>query len=339
MTLRMILFLEKRKFANLMNNENFQTIITENKYEQLFNPNQNFSCQYYDECEFIIKNRNGDDFLNVFSLNIRSLPKTGGRTDEFLGTLKTEFHVIILTEIGSRNLTVVEKIFPNYTCFHKIRQRNNWGGVGIYIHNSLSNVGLLDEINIVLEYDCMKCEVESLFVEFMFNGAMYTVGGIYRHPNGNVSHFVAALECVLHKINTKRTTVLAGDMNIDIIKFSNEDVMFYMSTLMSFKYLPYITVPSRITQLSTMCIDHIFMKTSQKDKVLNVMSGLFYCDITDYLPCFLSLKFDKYNRIDERPMTRIFGEKNCANFIQKMQSHNWNEIYNDTGDEIYNKFI
>ena len=163
----------------------------------------------------------------------------------------------------------------------------------------------------------MKCEVESLFVEFMFNGAMYTVGGIYRHPNGNVSHFVAALGCALYKINTNRTTVLAGDMNIDIIKFSNEDVMFYMSILMSFKYLPYITAPSRITQLSTKCIDHIFMKTSQKDKVLNVMSGLFYCDITDHLPCFLSLKFEKYNRTDEMPMTRIFGEKNCANFIQK----------------------
>ena len=38
-------------------------------------------------------------------------------------------------------------------------------------------------------------------------------------------------------------------------------------------------------------------------------------------------------------MTRIFGEKNCANFIQKMQSHNWNDIYNDTGEEIYDKFI
>ena len=153
---------------------------------------------------------------------------------------------------------------------------------------------------------------------------MYTVGGIYRHPNGNVSHFVSTLECVLHKIDTNRTTVLAGDINIDIIKFSNEDVVSYVSTLMSFKYLPYITVPSRITQFSTTCIDHMFIKTSKKDKVSNIMSGLFYCEITDHLPCFLSLKFEKYNRKDERPMTRIFGE---------------NEIYNDTGEESSDKFI
>ena len=132
-------------------------------------------------------------------------------------------------------------------------------------------------------------------------------------------------------------------MNIDIIKFSIEDVMSDMSTLMSFKYLPYITAPSRITQLSTTCIDHIFVKTSHKDKVLNIMSGLFYCEITDHLPCFLSLKFEKYNRMEERPMIRIFGEKNCAIFVKKQQqqqqSYNWNEIHDDTGEEIYDKFI
>ena len=55
------------------------------------------------------------------------------------------------------------------------------------------------------------------------------------------------MELVLHKIDTNRTTVLAGDINIDIIKFSNEDVVSYVSTLMSFKYIPYITQPSRIT--------------------------------------------------------------------------------------------
>ena len=339
MTLKKNFASTKRKFVDLVNNDKFQTIVKENKYKELFNPNQNYSCQYYTEDDFIIKNRNGDDFLNIFSLNIRSLPKNGGELLNFLGSLKTEFHVIILTEIGSQNLTVVEKLLPNYTYFHKIPKKNYWGGVGIYVHNSLSNIGLLDETDIVLDCDCVKCEVQSLFVEFMFNGAMYTVGGICRHANGNISHFVSTLECVLHNSDTNRTTVLAGDINIDIIKFSNEDVVSYVSTLMSFKYLPYITVPSRITQLSTTCIDHMFMKTSKKDKVLNTTSGLFYCEITDHLPCFLSLKFEKYNRKDERPMTRIFGEKNCAIFIQKMQSQNWNEIYNDTGEESYDKFI
>ena len=102
-----------------MNNDKFLTIVKGNKYEELFNPNKNFSCQYYTEDEFIIKNRNGDDFLNIFSLNIGSLHKYGGELLNFMGSLKTYFHVIILTEIGSRNLTVVEKMLPNYIFFHK----------------------------------------------------------------------------------------------------------------------------------------------------------------------------------------------------------------------------
>ena len=36
-----------------MNND-FHTIIKETKYEQLFNPNQNYLSRYYDENEFII---------------------------------------------------------------------------------------------------------------------------------------------------------------------------------------------------------------------------------------------------------------------------------------------
>ena len=88
--------------------------------------------------------------------------KNSGELLNFLGNLKTEFHVIILTEIGCRNLTVVEKLSSNYRFFHKIPHRNNWGVMGIYVRNSLLNVGFLDEINIVLECDYMKCEVESL---------------------------------------------------------------------------------------------------------------------------------------------------------------------------------
>ena len=41
---------------------------------------------------------------------------------------------------------------------------------------------------------------------------------------------------------------------------------------------------------------------------------------------------------DERPMTRLFGEKNMANFVRGMETENWNEIYINGGD-YYTKFI
>ena len=49
-------------------------------YERQFNPNDRYRWQYFDEDDFIAKNGNGDQFLNVFKLNIhvRSLPRNGG---------------------------------------------------------------------------------------------------------------------------------------------------------------------------------------------------------------------------------------------------------------------
>ena len=133
---------------------------------------------------------------------------------------------------------------------------------------------------------------------------------------------MSVLELLLNELDNGRTTIIAEDMNIDIIKFTNIDAITYMTTMMAFKYLLYITLPSRITHLSTTCIDHIFMKKSQKAKILNTLCGLFYCDISDHLPSFLSLKFEKYNCVSERPRTRIFGERNCHTFIQLMESEN-----------------
>ena len=73
------------------------------KYEQIFNPTCVTPCQYFDEDEFINKNRTGEEFLNVFYLNIRSLPKHGCELLHFLKSLKTKFEVIVLTEIGAKH--------------------------------------------------------------------------------------------------------------------------------------------------------------------------------------------------------------------------------------------
>ena len=171
-----------------MDNDEFQAYLKENKFEELFNHFDSVICQYYDENEFISANRDGDGFLNIFSMNIRSLPKHGGELVNFISSMETKFDVIILTEIGARNLSVVLNLFPAYT-FHYVRpQNNNYGGVGIYTHNPLLYVVMKGDLVLTKSCDCSKCEFESLFIEFVYNGILYTVGGIYRHPSGNVSH-------------------------------------------------------------------------------------------------------------------------------------------------------
>ena len=244
----------------------------------------------------------------------------------------------MLTEIGSKNISVVEKLIPNYNFHYILPAKNKCGGVGIYTSESLTNVVVKEEIKLNKSCDRVKCETESLFIEFCYRDTTYTLGGIYRHPSWKVTHFISDLEIVLNQMDNNRTTVLAGDMNIDIIKFSNEEVVSYMTTLMSYGYLPYITIPSRITHHSMTCIDHIFVKLSRRERIHNILSGLFYCEISDQLPCCISIKINRICCAGERPFTRLFGDKNSTVFVQKMESEKWDDIYFGDGD-YYNKFI
>ena len=105
-----------------------------------------------------------------------------------------------------------------------------------------------------------KCEIETLFIQFEFLNEDYVVGGIYRHPNGNTAHFIDDLETAIGKLKDNVTVILAGDINIDIIKLENEKTMAYLTTLLSNRFFPFITLPTRITDFSATCIDHIFVK-------------------------------------------------------------------------------
>ena len=230
-------------------------------------------------------------------------------------------------------------IFWCYT-FHYVQpHNNNYGGVGIYAHNSLLNVVMMDDLMLTKTCDCLKCEFESLFIKFMYNGISYTLGGIYRHPSGNVSHFVSSLETTLTKLDDRKNATFTGDMIVEFEKYTNESVASYMSTVMSYRYLPYVTLPTRITQISTTCIDHIFMKQSNQEKVPSALCDVFYCDISDHLPCFMHLQYANNSYTEKRLMTRIFGARNCSKFVQNMTTENWNDKYTDSEGDWYHTFV
>ena len=180
-----------------MNNDDFQTIIKGNIYKQLFNPNQNYLCLCCDENEFII------NFLNVFSLNFRSLPKNGGAFMNFLGNQKTEFRVIIPTEICSRNLTVVKNLFTIYTFVYIEFTIEIIGEAWVYIYTTLYQTWECSNGTVRNVMSRVICWIHAQRCKVQLWCYLLT-------PNGNTHNFVLALECVLHKINKNRTTVSAG---------------------------------------------------------------------------------------------------------------------------------
>ena len=71
-----------------------------------------------------------------------------------LEILETKFDVIVLTEIGARNLNTVECLLHNYE-FHYIYPENNmFGGVGIYISDNINGVQAIDYFTITKTCNC-----------------------------------------------------------------------------------------------------------------------------------------------------------------------------------------
>ena len=281
----------KLKILDLMDNHRITEFLKENLLYDLFNPNDIKQCDYFDEEKLDKLNRPSSSHLNIFSMNIRSLPKHGGELLYLMSVLETKFDIIVLREIGTRNIELVKHLFDNYEFHYVLALDNLYGGVGIYFSKDIQNLEILD-ISVEKSCHCAKCEIESLFARFDYCGEVYTLCGIYRHPNGNTRHFIEDLESALDKLAPNITSILTGDINIDIIKFENDETCNYLSTLLSHRYLPYITLPTRITTFSATCIDHVFIKPARNKPALvnDIVCGLLYCDISDHLPCFISLK-------------------------------------------------
>ena len=84
----------------------------------------------------------------------------------------------------------------------------------------------------------------------------------------------------------------------------------------------------------------MFIKVSNRDFILywNILAGILYYDITDHLPCVVSLKCINYIDNNDRPKVRLYGEKICEKFVERMNSVQWDLIYSEHTD-WYNSFI
>ena len=102
------------------------------------------------------------------------------------------------------------------------------------------------ELSIPKSCQC-QCQHESLWIKIVTHQLTYVIGGLYWHPNGSVHHFINDLTKVMEPIDPTKVYILAGDINIDLIDFNNNNVNDYLTTLLMYKFIPMVTLPTRIT--------------------------------------------------------------------------------------------
>ena len=269
---------------------------------------ENYSCRYYNEDSFnSMLPKHQKNSLKSFHLNIRSLNKHCHELYTFLSCLNCDFDIILLTEIGKTDKQLIEKAFENYTLYFD-HPNSNKGGAGILIKNGRFDEIEISDNKINLNCNCSNCIVESIFLDLKFKNKTLTVGSIYRHPNGKVSHFNESLDQCIKEYNTNSMLLIGGDINIDLLKTNIPMTQNYIDTMLSHNLIPSITIPTRFTERTTTLIDHIFVRLPQTKINNMVTSGNLITDISDHLSNFSIIDID-IRTTKERPYIRLYNKK------------------------------
>lgn len=293
------------------------------------------SCEYYDEDKLNQITQAENSGLSILHLNIVSLNANMGKLTCLLHSLHHKFDFIALTEIGKINIENQAQAFGDEYEFKHEKPETSKGGVGLFIKNGLSFEERSDLKIRGSEIHGSVSVVENIWYEIKtpLEGQGIIIGVVYRHPNytvGSINHFTEQLEGIMHKINKeKKRCIITGDLNIDGLKinYKNENNNFY-NTVLTQNFLPLITLPTRVTHNTISLIDNILYKIDRNSAADELISGNIFCDISDHLPNFTLLKRKKPQSKENRPMVRIYGEKNTQKFKSAMNEVNWNELYN-----------
>ena len=179
---------------------------------------------------------------------------------------------------------------------------------------------------------------ESLFIDIQLGKDKIICGTIYRSPKQDkVSNilFQVQLNNVLKTINaSKNIAYIMGDLNYDLLQDSHTFTDNFVDTMYDHSRYPIINKPTRITQNSSTCIDHIW--TNIHDKIIK--SAIVTHKIADHLPVVQSTKISNFKTA--LPKIRNFSKQNCVLFIRAVSEIDPNKTLNYTSvDNAMDSFI
>lgn len=284
--------------------------------------------------------------LSVLHLNIRSLNANQQSLLMLLAEFEFKFDIIVLSEIWSYNVEFFHNIMNGYDFFYELPKISKVGGVGIFLKNDILCTVRND---LKLPISAVKDEFEDLWIEIEKGKTKYILAGIYRHPNTDINNFINKFEKNLNYLSKmKCSCIVAGDFNIDLSKYQiDKNTDDYLNNLILHDFLPVVVLPTRITSTSASIIDHIYYHGNSHNSQLKILAGNIFADVSDHLPNFILINNEKKRCIchnNDRPLIRIFSEKNGERFRNELCNINWDGLLCHAQDpnlayEIFHKQV
>lgn len=218
-----------------------------------------------------------DVVLDVIYANIRSMRKNFNSLILELDRLNKEIDVIVLCEIWINSDEIELFHIKGYNTFYCCNDNYRAGGVICYIKDYI-NVTNLNITMMTADVSFLKIKTSNMFFNLLC---------IYRLHSSSERDYIN--EITIKLSNLANYSVIIGDINLDILNKS-QSTQDYLTMLSGFGFTQIINCPTRITDLSKSCIDHIFIR----HKDLSIFSAaVFDICLSDH--CLLGLKIFKKN--------------------------------------------
>ena len=254
--------------------------------------------------------------LSVMHLNIQSLkPKI-----DILSVEAQPYDILVFTETWlSHNTTNDELSIPNFCSpFRKDRSNGQGGGVAIYVKKGFYAVERPD-LNIH--------GLEALWIELTVNHRKLLIGGIYRPPNSNNTHWHLLEQSFDQAFNLSFDNILiTGDFNINLLTH-NADKMNHLIT--SYQAEQLITAPTHFTEHSQSLIDLMIVK-DKEHIISSFVSDPFVPDLIRYhCPIVTILKFSKHIQHTFKRRIWLYDKGDYTSYKDKLRAVDWNNILSD----------
>lgn len=217
--------------------------------------------------------------LKLVYLNARSIKNKQDELAHIINAVKTDIHVITITETWIKKGEEAYFHFNGYISYYAGRQNKAGVGAGILIKNTVRHELI----------EVFSDEENSLIcVKIHNNNESWIITNVYRPPNAEqqkINHFITTIEDHLYRINnTTVNIIVTGDYNFDTIDENDQYVQQHRNTMLSHNL--HICNTSIVTrEPSQTALDHIFINN------FNVLVKLQYVpyNILDHRLIFVEL--------------------------------------------------
>ena len=142
----------------------------------------------------------------------------------YLQCLNSKFDIILLTECLDAEQALIEKALGEFELYLTPPNTTKGGAAILVRKNLFTNTEILN-YDKHLNCSCQSCKIESQWIKLHTqDNDSLIIGCIYRHPNGNLTHFNDMYSKLLKCIPSNTTSIIGGDLNIDLLRYENNQI-------------------------------------------------------------------------------------------------------------------